>query len=253
MDLLYKLLFLCPTLLIAGIIDGIAGGGGIIALPAYLIAGLPLDAAYGCNKMQSCIGTSASVFRYAKSGYLDIRTALVCAVSAIIGSHISTSILLLLSDSAVKIIIACAMCLIITLTLLTGKLRSGDTLRISLNLKNSLLCLGVGLLLGLYDGFFGPGGGTVALMLLTLIFRYDMRIANGNGKVLIVISNLIALCSHLAHGNVIFQIAIPATICNVIGSYIGASLSVKKGSKIVKPFLIAVAVILVIQAALKIL
>ena len=89
MDLLFKLLFLCPALFAAGLIDGIAGGGGIISLPAFIMTGIPLNCAYGCNKLQSCLGTSASLLKYAKSA----RHALFhgycghCAFCAFIVSH----------------------------------------------------------------------------------------------------------------------------------------------------------------------
>ena len=251
MDLFLKLLFICPMLFLAGIIDGIAGGGGIIALPAYLMAGLPPHFAYGCNKLQSCLGTSASLFKYAKSGFVDFKNALVCSLTAIIGSFVSTKIVLSLSDNAIKIIIAGAMCFIIVLTLLSGRVKSGTAEKKKINFKTFLLSLSVGLLIGLYDGFFGPGGGTVALMLFVMIFGYDMRFACGNGKVIIVISNLIALISYIINGNVIYEIAIPATVANIIGSYIGASLAVKNGSRLVRKILITVVIVVLIQAGLK--
>ena len=251
MDLFLKLLFICPMLFLAGIIDGIAGGGGIISLPAYLMAGLPPHFAYGCNKMQSCLGTSASLFKYAKSGFVDLKTALLCSITAIVGSFVSTKIMLSLSDGTIKIIIAGAMCFIIAITLLSGKVKSGTIEKKEINFKTALLSLLVGLLIGLYDGFFGPGGGTVSLMLFVMIFGYDMRFACGNGKVIIVISNLIALISYIANGNVIYSIAIPASIANIVGSYIGASLAVKNGNKLVRKILIIVVIVVLIQAGIK--
>ncbi len=251
MELFIDLLFICPLLFIAGIIDGIAGGGGIIALPAYIMAGLPLNVAYGCNKFQSCIGTSASMFRYAKSGYVDLKAALISAVFAIAGSYISTQIMLTLNDSIKRIIIVCAMIFILSLTLLVNRVKSGESTKIEINTKNVLICFGLGFLLGLYDGFFGPGGGTVALMLYSLAFGYDVRVGSGNGKVIVVVSNLIALINYIVHGYVLYSIAIPAAIVNILGSYIGASLAVKNGTKLVKKILIAVVIIVVIQAITK--
>lgn len=251
MELLLKLAFLCPMLFIAGVIDGISGGGGIIALPAYLMTGMPVTAAYGCNKMQSCIGTSASLFRYAKSGLVDVRASLICAAAAILGSQLSTQIMLSISESTAKIIIAVAMCFIIGLTLLINKVESGEETRISLSKKNILCCFGMGFVLGLYDGFFGPGGGTVALMLFAIIFKYDIRTATGNGKVIIVVSNFIALINYVINGSVLYEIAIPATIANILGSYLGASLAVKNGRKLVKKFMMAVVAIVIVQAGLK--
>lgn len=217
METLTQLISICPLLLIAGIIDGISGGGGIIALPSYIMTGMPLNFAYGCNKLQSCIGTSASLFRYAKSSYVDFKIALICAPLAMLGSHISTKIMMNLDDSVKNVIIIAAMVFIISLTLLVSKIKSGEKKRVAVNAKNILICFAIGLGLGLYDGFFGPGGSTVALMLFSIIFKYDMRTGSGNGKLIVVVSNLAATANYIASGNVLYRIAIPATIANIIG------------------------------------
>jgi len=249
-ELLKQLLFLCPMLAVAGIVDGISGGGGLIALPSYMMAGLPISAAYGCNKMQSCLGTCASLAKYAKSGFLDIRAALPAALAAIAGSFISTQIMLMLDDADKRIIIGCAMIFVICLTLLSGKLRTtaATVLRIEKSVRNLMLCLGIGLLLGLYDGFFGPGGGTVAIMLFAVIFKHDMRVGSGNGKLIIVLSNLTALLTYILNGDVIYAIAIPCSIANIVGSYIGASLATTRGAKFVRKILLVVVGALVIRA-----
>ena len=253
MDLLIDLLIVCPLLFLAGLIDGISGGGGIISLPAYLLTGMPLSMAYGCNKMQSFLGTSASLAKYAKSGLVDLRPALIACVSAILGSMVSTNIMFYLNDDVKKIIVMVAMAFIITLTLLVSRfhLEGREMTKLTLTPTRVVLCLLCGLLLGLYDGFFGPGCGTIALMLFSLIFGYDMRVATGNGKVIIVVSNLIALVSYIAKGSIIYAIAIPASIANILGSYIGAHLAVKNGKRLVKWVLYLVAAVLVVQAILK--
>ena len=246
-------LFICPMLFLAGMIDGISGGGGIISLPTYLIAGLPLNAAYGCNKMQSFLGTSASLAKYAKCGLVDWGPALISCVSAILGSDISTHVMMCLDDTVKIWIIIGAICMILTLTLLTVRLNFSDSgvKKHVCNPKTSVLCLLLGLLLGLYDGFFGPGCGTIAMMLFTVLFKYDMHVAVGNGKVIIVVSNLIALISYIRSGNVLYSVAIPASAANIIGSYLGAVLAVKKGKKLVRCMLLMVCGVLLVQAVMK--
>ena len=253
MELLKDLLIVCPLLFLAGLIDGISGGGGIISLPAYMMTGMPLSMAYGCNKMQSFLGTSASLAKYAKSGLVDLRPALIACVSAILGSMVSTNIMFYLSDDVKKIIVMAAMAFIITLTLLVSRfhLEGREMRRLTLTPLRVVLCLLCGLLLGLYDGFFGPGCGTIALMLFSLIFGYDMRVATGNGKVIIVVSNLIALISYIAKGSIIYAIAIPASIANILGSYIGAHLAVKNGKRLVRWVLYLVSGVLTVQAISK--
>ena len=223
-------------LLIAGIIDGISGGGGLIALPSYLISGLPISSAYACNKMQSFLGTSASLTKYATSKLLDVKSALPAALAAAVGSYISTQIMLLLNDDAKNVIIITAMCFVISLTLFSGKAKIYlyDKKRLELSIKNLLLCLCIGFILGLYDGFFGPGGGTIAIMIFALIMKYDMRVGGGNGKLIIVVSNFTSMITYILHGDIIYARAIPCSIANIIGSYIGASLATKKGTGFVK-------------------
>lgn len=236
MELWQQLLFLCPTLLIAGVIDGISGGGGLIALPSYLISGLPISSAYACNKMQSFLGTSASLAKYASSRMIDFKTALPAAGAAIIGSHLATQIMLSLNDDVKNIIIIAAMCFVILLTICSYRIKIDlyTRSRVTLSWKTVLLCLGVGFLLGLYDGFFGPGGGTIAVLLFALIMKYDLRVGGGNGKLIIVVSNLTSMITYILHGDIIYAIALPCAGANIIGSYIGASLATKKGTGFVK-------------------
>ena len=248
-------LFVCPMLFLAGCIDGISGGGGIIALPTYLLTGMPINAAYGCNKLQSFLGTSASLYKYARCGFVDYIPALICGVGAIVGSAISTRVMLHLDDSIKTWIIVGAMCFILTLTLLTVRMNTDgkEAKKQKCTLSSSAKCLMLGLVLGLYDGFFGPGGGTVALMLFSVLFRYDMRVATGNGKLVIVVSNLMALIGYIRGGYVMYAVAIPASIANIAGSYIGASLAVKKGKTLVRKMLLLVVAVLLVQTALKLL
>ncbi len=253
MKLLLTLLFVCPMLFLAGLIDGISGGGGIISLPTYMLTGMPLSVAYGCNKMQSLLGTGASLVKYAKSGLVDLRPSAIACITAIIGSFVSTRIMLQLDDGVKRIIVAVAMCFIITLTVLSGKLKLGahEKTKIACSPRNVLLCLVCGLLLGLYDGFFGPGCGTVALLLFALIFGYDMRVGTGNSRIIIVVSNFISLISYILEGSILYEIAIPASIANILGSYLGAHLAVKNGKKLVKKVLYIVIAFLIVQAITK--
>lgn len=236
MTFFQQLLLLCPLLFIAGLIDGVSGGGGLIALPAYLLAGLPVSSAYGCNKMQSCLGTGASMAKYMQSGMFDLKAALPAAITAMAGAWCATQIMLTLSDPVKKVIITVATFLVIEIMLLSGRMKVEDhsLRRIDFSAKNTIISMGIGLLLGLYDGFFGPGGGTVAMLLFALFMKYDLRVGCGNGKFIIVVSNFISMLTYIFHGDVIYKIALPCSLCNIVGSYLGASLATKKGAKFVK-------------------
>ena len=223
-------------LLVAGVIDGISGGGGLIALPSYLASGIPITSAYACNKMQSCLGTSASLAKYATSKLIYWKTALPAALASVFGAFAATQVMLALNDRVKSIIIIASMIFVIAVTFLSYRVKIDKfTLtRKKPSYKTILACLGIGLILGLYDGFFGPGGGTIALLLFGLILHYDIRVGCGNGKLIIVISNLTGLITYIVHGDIIYAIAIPCSIANIVGSYIGATLATKKGTGFVK-------------------
>ena len=104
-----------------------------------------------------------------------------------------------------------------------------------------------GTLLGSYDAFFGPGGGTVAMILFSILLSYDLRVGNGNGKIIIFASNITAMINYIISGHMIWYIAIPCAVANMIGSYIGASIAIKKGEKIVFPTMIVVISLLIVQ------
>lgn len=247
MEWISHLIWLCPLLFGAGFLDAIAGGGGLIALPAYLMTGMPAHDAYGCNKLQSGIGSTAAAIRYWKCKTLDLKPALVSAAAAIIGSVISTHIVFLLSDQELRrllLIILPTAAVLLLLGRFDGK-ASNQTC--PMNVRNVLLALLLGLLMGLYDGIFGPGGGTICIMLFSLLLHYDLKVAAGNSKIVILVSNYIALISYILSGSILYQIAIPAAICNLVGSYLGAGFAVKKGARVIRPVMIIVVFCLLIK------
>ena len=107
-----------------------------------------------------------------------------------------------------------------------------------------------GVVIGAYDGLFGPGGGTIAMMMFTLLLGYDLRVGNGNGKLIVVISNVTAVINYVIGGYMIWHVAIPCAIANMVGSYIGAAIGIKKGEKVVFPAMLTVIGFLIVQIVL---
>ena len=250
MQYLYDLIYLVPLLLAAGILDGIAGGGGIIALPAYLLTGMPPQNAYACNKIQSCLGTSCSCAKFIKDKYIDFKVVL-CALPFTIGaSFLSTKLVMSIPSEVIKIIICCCMPIPVVLMFLRRKVSAGVVQKQTLSTKVVALAMLAGAVLGAYDGLFGPGGGTVAIILFSMLLGYDLRVGNGNGKFIIVVSNLTATIRYIFSGYMIWHVAIPCALANMVGSYIGASLVIKKGDKLVFPAMITVVLLLIVQTVL---
>lgn len=242
MEWLGDLIYVCPLLFIAGVIDAIAGGGGLIALPAYLMTGMPVHMAYGCGKLQCSMGSTMAALRFWKNGVLDVKFAAMTAIAAMVASAIATQVVLYLDGEIVQKIVLVMLPTAAILILIPKKKGQGTIIKQIVNRKNILLALASGLLLGSYDGMFGPGGGTIAILIFSLLLQYDLRVASANSKVVIMASNYMALVGYMLTGNIIYQIAIPATICNILGNYVGAGLAIKNGEKLIRPLMVVVVV-----------
>ena len=250
MEFLIDLWYLVPLLFIAGVLDGIAGGGGIIAFPAYMMTGMPIYSVYACNKLQSGLGTLCSCLKYAKEKFIDIKVALLTIPTTILSSFLITKLVMSISEDTIKIIIAICLPIAVILMFLKRKMGSQKQISHKLTAKTVLLALLSGAILGAYDALFGPGGGTIAVMVFSLLLNYDLRVGSGNGKLIIVASNITAVINYIASGHMIWHVALPCSLANMIGSYIGAAIVVKKGEKIIFPAMLVVVASLIIQIIL---
>ena len=102
----------------------------------------------------------------------------------------------------------------------------------------------IGVLIGLYDGIFGPGTGTFAIIAYTMIMKYDLRTASGNAKILNLASNYASVITYMIAGTVVYSIAVPAAVCGILGNYLGAGFAIRKGAKFIKPMMIVVVVLI---------
>ncbi|NFO31327.1 sulfite exporter TauE/SafE family protein [Clostridium botulinum] len=230
------LIIICPLVFLAGIIDAVAGGGGIISLPAYIFAGIPIHIAYGTNKFASCIGTSISSIKFFRSGNIKIKSALLSAAGALIGSWFGAQIVLLLNEKYLNY------CLIIILPIVSLFLLFNRNFGVKnkkelSNKKLYILSFIIGVFLGAYDGFFGPGTGTFLVICFTGILGFNLITASGNAKIVNLASNFSALIAYILGGKVMFSIGVPAAVCAIAGNYLGAHLAIKNGDKIIKPII----------------
>lgn len=250
MEYIDKLIYLLPALFVAGVVDGIAGGGGVIALPAYMLSGMPIHSCYACNKLQSGLGTLTACIKYTKEKFVDIKTALIALPFTIIASFLSTRIILHLNSDIIKIIIMICIPIAVAMMFIKLRITSKSVLKCNLNKRTILLSALSGIILGAYDALFGPGGGTIAIVIYALFLNYDLRVSCGNGKIIIVVSNITAVISYIMNGYMIYHIAIPCSIANMLGGYLGALIAIKKGPKIVLPTMIFVIMCVIIQSVL---
>ena len=242
---LYSYLLICPLTFVAGVVDAVAGGGGLISLPAFLIAGLPVHNAIATNKMSSSMGTTIATLRYGLSGFIPWKIAPFCAVCAMLGSNWGANLALLLSDRVFKIV----MLVILPLTawyVLRGQVLSDSKAPYS-QTKTTLIAMVIALAVGVYDGFYGPGTGTFLLLGLTALGHMPLQQANGTTKVINLTSNITALAVFLLNGKVLLPLGIAAGLFNIAGNYLGARMFEKGGAKAVKPVMLTVLVIFFIR------
>ena len=233
-----KYLIVCPLVFLAGYIDAIAGGGGLITLPAYLLAGLPAHSAVATNKISSSMGTSIATWKYARMGYIPWKLAIPCAICAILGSNGGARLSLLINDTVLKSI----MLVLLPLTALLvfrGKVLDADREPLPAG-KTAAISGAVALVLGAYDGFYGPGTGTFLLLLLTSVAHLKLTTANGVTKVINFSSNITALVVYLLSGNALVPLGLAAGVFSIAGNWIGAGAFGRKGLKIVKPVMLTV-------------
>ncbi len=231
-------LIICPLVFAAGFIDAVAGGGGLISLPAYFITGLPVHNCVATNKMSAFMGTSVTTAKYAKDGFIPWKIAAFCIPCAFLGSAFGANAALLLPDRVFRIVLIIVIPL--TAILILTKKDILDPKRSYPEKTTIAICSASSLLIGVYDGFYGPGTGTFLLLMLTAVAGMELKDANGLTKAVNFSTNLSALAVFLMKDQVILPLGIVAGLFNIAGNYIGASRFEKNGSKIVKPVMIFV-------------
>lgn len=240
---------ICVGVFVASFMDAIGGGGGIISLPAYLLAGLPIHFALGTNKLSACIGTVASTVRYVKNGYVNWFLAVPSMGLALVGAHLGTKLQLSVDEQYLKLVLLFVLPVIAVILLKKKDLP--DTWKPMNEWLRRAIIWGSSLVIGIYDGFYGPGTGTFLLLSFCYLGKIDVRTASGNVKLVNLSSNVSALLTSLAAGKVLVPLGLTAAIFSVSGQYLGAGLTMKNGSKIVRPVILVVILLLAVKVLLE--
>lgn len=244
---LLTLAIVCPLVFLGGLVDAIAGGGGLITLPAYLMAGVPAHLAIGTNKLSSGLGMAMSTWRLYRGGFIDMRLALVPIVSAFVGSLAGARGALLVPESVFEIILI-ALLPIAAVAVMRKKTLEPDVHAISPERQRRLLAL-CAFACGAYDGFYGPGAGTFMLILFSAAAHLAVRDAAGQMKITNFSSGLAAFLMFAMAGEVDWVLGFAAGAFGIAGHYIGAGLVLKNGSKIVRPIIGVVLLMLFAKTA----
>ena len=244
---LWAVALVCAGVFLASFMDAIAGGGGIISVPTYLMAfhGLPTYFALGTNKLSAGIGTVFSTARFIKSGCVKWSLAVPSIVFALLGSMGGTWLQHHTPDVVLKYLLLVVLPVVAIITLRTRSWPD-EPGEISFA-KQAAIVWAASLIIGAYDGYYGPGTGTFLMIIFIRFAKLDTRTAAGNVKVVNLASNLGSLFTAWTAGYVYWGVGLIASVASILGHYLGAGLAIKNGSRIVKPTVVIVLILLTVK------
>ncbi len=239
-------LIVCPLLFLAGFVDSIGGGGGLISLPAYLLAGLPVHNAIATNKMSSACGTTVSTTRFLMNGLVNLKLAVPSVICAMAGSSIGAHISLLLDEALIRrflfFVLPVAAFFVLNKNLFRDQ---GEDAPVTL--RTYVTAVIAAFVIGCYDGLYGPGTGTFLIIAFTVFARMHVGTANAAAKVINLTTNITALTVFLMNGQVLIPLGLTAGLFNMAGNYLGSGLAMKNGTRIVRPIVLFVLCLLFLK------
>lgn len=240
----FEQIFVLAASFFAGLIDAVVGGGGLVLLPALFAAfpGAAPATLIGTNKTASVWGTSVATWRYARRVNLNWRVLLVAAGVAFVGSMLGAYALTLVNPDALRKALPFVLLAVLAYVLLNKNLGNEHAPRFA-GRHEMLFACAIAIVLGVYDGLFGPGTGSFLIFLLVRVLGYDFLHASASAKVLNVATNLAAIVLLAFKGHIWWKLGLTMAVFNVAGSVVGAHLALKHGSGFVR-----VAFVLVVSA-----
>jgi uncharacterized membrane protein YfcA len=242
-DSAFTLLILCGASFSAGLVDSMAGGGGLITLPVLLAAGLPPHTALATNKGQAAPGALTSFITFWRGDGLDRQRALVGFLLGALGSLIGARLVLAIPEKPLRPLV---LALLITAALIVS-VRNRLPKHLFDVQRPALWAGSIALIIGFYDGFFGPGTGSLLIVAFSLFLGDSLRRASGNAKVVNLASNVAALAIFTFNGSVLWRLALPMGICNIVGAALGSRLVLRRGDGLVRGVVLCVLFALVLK------
>lgn len=235
-----SLLILCPLIFTGSLIDAIAGGGGVITLPAYLIAGFPAHLAAGTNKLIASCGALSASYKYIRNGSVVWRVALPSIAGALAGGAIGSRLALLVPDKTLKLIIMIALPMVAVFLALRRNFGQNPVRKEYSPKATVAIAFAIGAVFGCYDGLVGPGTGTFMIIAFTGLLGYDMLTSSACARVSNMASNVAALTVFVLNKSVDFAFFAPLFLCTVSGGWLGARYAIRGGSKSVRKIMFLV-------------
>lgn len=244
---LKNLIILCICMFCAGFVDSIAGGGGCISLPAFMISGLPVQNAFACNKIGAFLGNSVSAANYIRAKKFEIKTGIISAIFGLVFSNIASTIAVHLDPNLFNKLLVIVMPFAAIFILIKKDFGNENNFQNLSKTKAIIFSIVIGISLGLYDGIIGPGTGTFAIMMFSALLKLDLKTASGNAKILNWCTGLGSCIAFIKAGKVIWGLALLAAFCDILGSIIGSSLALKKEPVFIRVMMAVAAFLIIIK------
>ncbi len=243
-------LVLCLFAFVAGGLDAVVGGGGLVQLPALLVVlpQVPVVSLLGTNKLASVVGTGSAALTYARRTTVDRRTAVWMAGSAFVGSGAGALLATRVGSEVLKPLVLLALVVVLAYTLRTPSLGEAERLRLTARAQRAVTVVG-GAVIGFYDGFVGPGTGSFLVFLLVGAVGLSFLHASATAKVVNTLTNVAALLLFAAGGHVLWVLGAAMAAANLAGSQVGARLAIRRGSAWVRRVFVVVVGALVLRLA----
>jgi uncharacterized membrane protein YfcA len=243
-------LILCAFAFLAGLVDAVAGGGGLIQVPALfaVFPAAPPALLLGTNKVSSIAGTASATMRYCWSVPIPWRLIVPAAVLAAAGACAGACVAITIDEEIFRPIVV----VLLTAVALHVFFRRSFGLQSQARLKRHFPQLGLGMLalvIGFYDGLLGPGAGSLLMYGLVRFFGYDFLGAAASTKVLNLATNFGALAVFAQSGNILYAVALPMAAANVAGGALGAHLAIRGGSRLIRRVFVVVVIALMVKVA----
>ncbi len=233
---------------IAGFIDAVVGGGGLIQTPALLISfpNTPLPTIFGTNKIASLSGTSIAAFHYSKRIKFNYKLLFAISICAGMASFLGAKVVSYINVNTLKPVVLVILIAIVIYTFFKKNLGAVHTKNLPANTQLIYGSL-IGIVVGFYDGFFGPGAGSFFVLGFVVILGFEFVQASAYSKVVNCMTNISALFVFIKQGNYLLELAIIMAVCNVTGNLIGARLALKKGNTFVRTFFLIIVTLMILR------
>lgn len=241
---------LCGFAFLAGFIDSVAGGGGLVQVPALfiLMPTVPAPTLLGTNKFASIWGTLFAFFQYARRMPVEWRATLPTCAAALAFGFIGARTVAHVPAEFLRPLVLVLLVAVLAYTLWKKDLGALHAPKLT-HAGQLWMGLATGAAIGFYDGFFGPGTGSFLIIAFVGLFGFSFLAASASAKAVNVITNGAALAYFVTHGNVLYEVAAPMAACNVAGSFVGTRLALKLGSRFVRIVFIVVVSALIARYA----